>query len=69
MPDNKYFFLGIALLAFIYHYKGEIIFFNISFMKIFFILGFYYILKNKITLTKEFKEEKNVNRNCNINIK
>ncbi|HEJ9541414.1 TPA: hypothetical protein SMN08_002177 [Proteus mirabilis] len=69
MPDNKYFFLGIALLAFIYHYKGEIIFFNISFMKIFFILGFYYILKNKITLTKELKEEKNVNRNCNINLK
>ncbi len=68
-PDNRYFFLGITLLAFIYHYKGEIIFFNISFMKIFFILGFYYILKNKLILIEKLKEEKNVNRNRNINLK
>ncbi|MEY0859955.1 hypothetical protein AB7239_19625 [Providencia alcalifaciens] len=48
--NNKLFFLGVLILSFIYHYKGEIILFNVSFMKIIFIIGFFDILaaKNKV---------------------
>ncbi|MEF8569076.1 hypothetical protein U9199_20075 [Escherichia coli] len=45
---SKWFFGGIILLSFIYHYKGEIIFFNVSYMKIIFIYCMYYILINKL---------------------
>lgn len=48
IQKNKWFFWGIILLSFIYHYKGEIVFFNVSYMKIIFTFCIYYIYINKL---------------------
>nr|WP_282554685.1 hypothetical protein [Providencia rettgeri] len=41
--NTRLFFVFIIIMTFILQYKGEVIFYNIYYMKIVFILGFYYI--------------------------
>ncbi|MFD1093967.1 hypothetical protein [Providencia vermicola] len=53
---NKSFFVGIIILSFIYHYKGEIVFFNVNYMKIIFLLSLTYILINKMNYFEEKRE-------------
>ncbi|MGF7482751.1 hypothetical protein [Providencia sp. SP181] len=45
---NNSFFIGIIILSFIYHYKGEIVFFNVNYMKVIFLFSLSYILINKM---------------------
>ncbi|MGO2275498.1 hypothetical protein [Pseudoalteromonas nigrifaciens] len=40
-------FITILLLFFIYHYKGDVIFYSVSMMKILFMIGFYGFLKSQ----------------------
>ncbi|MCX3071628.1 hypothetical protein [Providencia stuartii] len=47
----KYFFILLILMTIIFHYKAEVIFYNISYMKIVYLIGFYYILKSNIYRT------------------
>lgn len=44
-PSLGYYFGFIILMSFIFHYKAEVLFYNVSYMKIIYILGFFYIIK------------------------
>lgn len=47
-PHLKYFFLLIIFMSFIFHYKAEVIFYNVAYMKIIYLLGFSYIIKESL---------------------
>ncbi|PQQ42963.1 hypothetical protein C6H65_00735 [Photorhabdus luminescens] len=44
------FFFILIFISFIFHYKGEVVFYNVAYMKIVFIIGFYYIIKSNFYL-------------------
>nr|WP_314266251.1 hypothetical protein [uncultured Moellerella sp.] len=45
-PITKKIFTGIIIIAFVSHYKAEVIFFNVGFMKVVYILGYFYLFKS-----------------------
>ena len=47
MPSCTLFYVLFVLMAFILHYKGDTVFYNVPFMKIFFMISFYYLIKSK----------------------
>ncbi|HHR5883320.1 TPA: hypothetical protein ACS7XF_003311 [Providencia alcalifaciens] len=47
-PKLKYFFFLIIFMSFIFHYKAEVIFYNVAYMKIIYLLGFSYIIKESL---------------------
>ncbi|MGF7420867.1 hypothetical protein WOB52_19765 [Providencia rettgeri] len=45
----KYFFWLIIFMSFIFHYKAEVLFYNVAYMKIIYLIGFSYIIKESIS--------------------
>lgn len=45
--ESRLFFSLAIIMGLIFHYKAEVIFFNVAYMKIIYIYGFYYIYKQK----------------------
>ncbi|MEX9418346.1 hypothetical protein AB7078_12335 [Proteus mirabilis] len=43
--ESRLLFSLVIIMALIFHYKAEVIFFNVAYMKIIYIYGFYYIYK------------------------
>ncbi|QYK00274.1 hypothetical protein [Shewanella psychrotolerans] len=58
MPRSALFYSMFIFISFVFHYKGEVIFFSVAFMKIFYLVTFYYLLCNKLNTTNQAVEWK-----------
>lgn len=53
LPQAAVFYSSLVFISFVFHYKGEIIFYSVPFMKIFYLVTFYYLLRVKFPLLSE----------------
>ncbi|WP_144213716.1 hypothetical protein [Shewanella donghaensis] len=48
MKYSGIFFLTFVFMSFVFQYKGEVVFFGVAYMKIFFLITFYFIILKKL---------------------
>lgn len=54
--ESRLLFSLAIIMGLVFHYKAEVIFFNVAYMKIIYIYGFYYIYKQKFFNVREYEK-------------